>query len=124
MRSFLKLHSVAPGFQPDQVVTMELTLPRSGYDRAGRAAFVERLTRESAAVPGIRFAAMTTQLPLTGDNMNFALTGEGRPSIPGEVSPSADVHAGTPDYFRTLGAPLLPGRSFSPAHTAPAPPAF
>jgi len=124
IRSFLKLHSVAPGFQPDHVVTMELTLPRAVYDRAGRAAFVERLTRESAEVAGIRFAAMTTQLPLTGDNMNFALTVEGRPNIPGEVSPSADVHAVTPDYFRALGAPLLQGRSFSTADTAQSPHVF
>jgi putative ABC transport system permease protein len=124
IRSFVKLHSVAPGFQPDHVVTMELSLPRSVYDRAGRAAFVERLSRESATVPGIRFAAMTTQLPLTGDNMNFALTVEGRPSIAGEVSPSADVHAVTPDYFRTLGAPLLQGRSFSTADTAQSPHVF
>src|SRR5260370_3618846 len=124
MRSFLKLHSVAPGFQPDHVVTMELTLPRFGYDRAGRAAFVERLTRESAEVAGIRFSAMTTQLPLTGDNMNVALAVEGRPNIPGEVSPSADVHAVTPDYFRTLGAPLLQGRSFSTSDTAQSPHVF
>jgi predicted permease len=112
IQSFLRLRHVAAGFTPDNVLTMELSLPRNSYPRESRPAFFQQLLERTQSVPGVQFVAAAKHLPLSGDNMNFAFDIEGRPFPPGR-SPGADCRFVTPDYFKALRIPLIKGRVFS-----------
>lgn len=121
-RSLLALERVAPGFDARGVLTVELTLPESPYgSRAERARFFRSLLERVEALPGVTAAGLTTHLPLSGENQNFALEVEGRPAPQGEF-PSADLRAVTPGYFPALRIPLARGRLFAASdHAASAP---
>ena len=112
-RSLLRLQSVPSGFDARGVLTAEITLPESPYaTRADRATFFRTLVERLRAIPGVSAAGMTTQLPLSGENMNFAVEVEGRAPAPEEF-PSADLRAVTGGYFESLRIPLRRGRVFS-----------
>ena len=120
-RSLLRLQSVPSGFDARGVVTAELTLPASPYaTRPDRARFFRSLLERLGSLPGVAAAGLTTQLPLSGENMNFALEIEGRGKAPGEF-PSADLRAVSSGYFPALAIPLRRGRMFSPADGADSP---
>ncbi len=121
IQSFLRLQHVSPGFKADHVLTMELSLPANKYPREQRPAFFQQLLERSRALPGVQAVAAAKHLPLSGDNMNFALNIEGRPFPPGK-SPGADCRFVTPEYFRTLGIPVMKGRVFSDSDGPQAPP--
>jgi putative ABC transport system permease protein len=114
MRSFLRLTSVAPGFDPRGVLTATVPLsgPRYSTDEQ-RAAFFRQLTERLGALPGVKSASAVNHLPLGGDVWTLGLTIEGRPAPPDSERPSAVYRVARPEYFRTMGAPLLKGRDFS-----------
>ncbi|HVF43691.1 MAG TPA: ABC transporter permease [Pyrinomonadaceae bacterium] len=114
MRSFLRLTSVAPGFDPRGVLTATVPLsgPRYSTDEQ-RAAFFRQLTERLGALPGVKSASAVNHLPLGGDVWTLGLTIEGRPAPPDSERPSAVYRVARPEYFRTMGAPLLKGRDFT-----------
>jgi putative ABC transport system permease protein len=124
--SFLKLLQVDPGFQPDNVLTMQISLPGSKYppDSDQAVAFFNQLRERVAALPGVQAAGTTQFMPLGSGEKTFVMldsqgkldmtTGEGRPYV-------AFLQI-SPDYFKTMRIPLLSGRSFTPQDTAQAPP--
>ena len=120
-RSLIRLQNVSSGFDARGVVTAELTLPKSPYaERRDRARFFSELVERLRAAPGVLSAGLTTQLPLSGENMNFAIEVEGRPKIAGEF-PSTDLRAVDSGYFKALRIPLRRGRMFSAADGANSP---
>jgi putative ABC transport system permease protein len=121
IQSFLRLRHVSPGFTSDNVLTMEVSLPRNSYPRERRAVFFQQLIERAQSVPGAQVVAAAKHLPLSGDNMNFAFDIEGRPFPPGR-SPGADCRFVTADYFKALRIPLTQGRSFSESDGPQAPP--
>jgi putative ABC transport system permease protein len=125
LKSFLKLHSVDPGFRPENVVALELTLPMASgaYTEAGRrAAFFGGLVERAAALPGVASAGAISHLPLGGGESIEGLSFEGRPAPPPTRPPLADRRVATPEYFRTMGIPLLRGRGFTGQDRAGQPP--
>jgi predicted permease len=120
IQSFLRLQHVSPGFKTDHVLTMELSLPANKYPREQRPAFFHDLLERSRVLPGVQAVAAAKHLPLTGDNMNFAVNIEGRPFPPGK-SPGADCRFVTPEYFKALEIPLIKGRRFSDSDGPQAP---
>jgi putative ABC transport system permease protein len=100
---------------------MELSLPANRYPRQQRPGFFQQLLERSSALPGVQAVAAAKQLPLSGDNMNFAFDIEGRPFPPGK-SPGADCRFVTPEYFKVLEVPLIKGRIFSDGDGPQAPP--
>ncbi len=94
---------------------MELSLPEAKYPTGQqKAAFFQQVVENVKTLPGVQSVGAVTDLPLSGSNRNYAFEIEGRPpSIPG-ASTSGDYRAITPDYFRTMGLPLLRGRPFTP----------
>jgi putative ABC transport system permease protein len=112
IQSFLRLQQVGAGFTADNVLTMEVSLPRNSYPRERRPDFFQRLLERARSVPGVQLVAAAKHLPLSGDNMNFAFDIEGRPFPPGR-SPGADCRFVTSDYFKALRISLLKGRLFS-----------
>jgi len=121
MRTFFYLQNVDPGFNPERVLTATIDLPGARYSTGRKASsFYRELIGRLAALPGVQGAAATSDLPWTGYDENTSFGIEGRQYSDDEY-PSAQYHFATPDYFRTVGIPLLEGRFFSEADDADAP---
>ena len=122
IHSFLKLQQVNPGFEPDHLLMVQLPLPALKYSRTEQAVnFHKELLRRIETLPGVKSASISTNLPLVGgETNNFNL--EIRPTPPGESETVAEFMAVSPEYFRTLGVPLLKGRYLSEQDTADAQP--
>ncbi|MFN7931420.1 MAG: ABC transporter permease, partial [Blastocatellia bacterium] len=114
MKSFLLLLSADPGFLPDRLLTMSMTLPTAKYKQPQqRAAFYQELERHVRALPGIASVGFINYLPLNGSNSSNDFYVEGQPQpAPGE-EPSGRYRAVTPEYFKTMGVRLLQGRFFT-----------
>ena len=122
MKSFARLQSVNPGFNPHNVLTMEISLPKLKYNNNEAAVqFTDEAHRRIAAIPGVRSAAFTTILPLSGTNSDSSFAIEGAPNGPNDPSPDEEYREVSPDYFRVLETPLLQGRFFTIADNATAP---
>lgn len=114
VRSFARLRAVDPGFAPDNLLTMTISLAGSPHSTpAQRVAFFSELLSRLNAVPGVRSASAINHLPLSGDVWTLPFEIEGRPAPgPGEKQ-GAVYRIIRPDYFRTMGATLLNGREFT-----------
>ena len=117
-RSFVAVASIDPGFNPDGVVSMHLAIPRSKYrDDPAIARFEGRILERMQQVPGVQSAAFVNRLPLFGVAQNALFEIEDRPNE--QVLYGRRVIA--TDYFRTMGIPILAGRTFQPGDDAKAP---
>ncbi len=114
LHSFVNLLRADPGFQPQQVLTASLSLPRLQYPNdVDRIRFFDRLLANLQALPGVQTAAIGTDLPWTGYDGNAdGFLVEGRP-IAYKDQTTARYHQTSVDYFRALGIPLLRGRFFT-----------
>jgi putative ABC transport system permease protein len=107
VKSFARLMEVNPGFDPDHLLTFNLSLP-SSTDPARQFAFYQQVVQRLQVLPGVQVAGAVSRLPLAGGNSSRSF------NIPGdEKSYNADIRVSTPDYFRAMGIPLLKGRVFS-----------
>ncbi|MFP5261920.1 MAG: ABC transporter permease [Blastocatellia bacterium] len=114
MRSFMRLMDVNPGFNPQNLITMQVTLPRSKYgENTQMSAFYGQALERVKALPGVQSAAFGTNLPMSGNNTSASFSVEGLQVAPGESSPHGDPHLVTPDYFQAMQIPLLKGRYFT-----------
>ena len=122
IRSFVRLQQVDPGFQPRGVLAMQVSLPPTKYtDQARRAAFARQMLEEVRALAGVRSAATTTTLPMSGWNQSGSFQIEGRVVPPGQSSPHGDRWMPSDDYFQTMGIRLIKGRYFDARDAADAP---
>jgi putative ABC transport system permease protein len=122
MKSFVRLQNVDPGFNPKNVLTMELALPQLKYPRGKPVIdFYAEVERRASRIPGVQHASLTSILPLSGSNSDNSFHIEGRPEEETGVSPDEEVRVITPNYFRVLETPLLKGRYFTEADNAEAP---
>jgi len=122
IKSFRRLLAVDPGFNPENVLTMEVNLRGAKYDKPDQvAAFCQQSLDRIRALPGVRFAALGNQLPLTGSHSRSDITIEGQPVPAIGHFPHPDFHDVSPDYFRVLGIPLMRGRYFTESDTPQAP---
>jgi putative ABC transport system permease protein len=107
VKSFARLMEVNPGYDPDRLLTFNLELPSSTAP-AGQFAFYQQVLQRLRALPGVQAVGAVSRLPLTGGKSSRSFT------VPGsEKGYNADIRTSTPDYFRTMGIPLLKGRGFS-----------
>jgi putative ABC transport system permease protein len=111
--SLIKVQRVAPGFAPDHLLTMRVTMP-SHYAPERYVALMQETANAIATLPGISAAAATTSLPLGGSGWGKYFSIEGRP-VPPSLSdvPNVNYRQITPDYFRTMKATLRRGRFFA-----------
>ena len=122
IKSFQRLLSVSPGFQPQQVFSMRLSLPNTKYaSRSRRSQFFDSLLERVRSVPGIRSAAVVSLLPFGGNRTSDGFIVEGHEPETGGVAPNAQDRAVSPGYFQTLEMPLLLGRDFLPGDRADSP---
>jgi len=114
IRSFMQLMNVSPGFNPQNVLTMQIFLPQTKYSRGtDQAAFFKQVISRVEALPGVESVGAITHLPLSGmeESGNFSI--ESRPSQSFDVGTTADMRAISTNYFRSMGIPILRGRDFS-----------
>ncbi len=119
IRSFLRLQAVSPGFNSENLLTVQLKLPQSKYkDDGAHIVFFNELLRRVNSLPGVRSASAESYLPFTGMGAATGYEVEGRPKPPAGQSPVVDVRVIAPNYFETMGIPLLRGRTFTPRESA------
>ena len=105
-RTFVRVASIDPGFQPDRLAEVTLRLPESQYSDARATPFFDQLLVRVRALPGVTSASFAHGSPL-GRSYTFTMT-----DSTGHRSPPIDgIEAGT-DYFRTIGATIREGRGF------------
>jgi putative ABC transport system permease protein len=119
IKSFWHLLEANPGFRPDHLLTLRIKLPAdakaSRYrEPRNQADTFHRFLTNVETVPGIQSAAFTEIVPLSQDDMDmgYFLVKEHAPLAPGEHL-AADYRDITPNYFATMGIPLIKGRIFS-----------
>ena len=114
LRSFMKLQHVDPGFQPENVLTMNISLDFVKYNtNEKQRAFFETLLEKIQAQSGVKSAASSMMIPFTtGMTMTGDFWMEGETPAPGQALPSADFRIVSPSYFETLHIPVLRGRGF------------
>lgn len=110
-KSFVTVARTPLGFHAENVLTMRLSLPDGKYDAHRRAALVEQLAANCAALPGVTSAAAVSTLPLTGESEGWGMVAEDNPDPNGYTM--LRVRAITPAYLRTLGIRLRSGREFT-----------
>ncbi|MEW6127991.1 MAG: ABC transporter permease [Acidobacteriota bacterium] len=125
IRSFQTLQQVNPGFNPHNVVSLQINLPRNKYpDAAQVATFQQRFLQGVESLPGVESASLSMALPPNLLIMTNPFTVEGNPPATGEAQPLAEHLLVSPDYFKTLGIRLINGRVFTDADNQDAPAAI
>jgi putative ABC transport system permease protein len=114
IKSFVNLQKTDLGFEPENVLTFELSLPVPNYPEPPRvASFYDSLVMKLKALPGVQSVGGVTMLPLGGDNREFSFRIEGQPVVDPASRPAANYRVAMPDYFSAMGIPLERGRMFS-----------
>jgi len=119
VKSFLRVQQVNPGFNPQGLLTMHLSLPAFKYqDAPRRASFYKQLLNDIRALPGVQSAGAVSVLPLSGSGSSGSFRIEGRDVPQGQSLPHGARWAATPEYFKTMGIPIVRGRYFEERDTA------
>ena len=116
VRSLGRLRSVAPGFDPEHVLTAFVSIPEQKYvTPESRRAFHERLLESVRALPGVTSAGAINTLPLTDGGSTQPVTIEGRAAARLSEQPEVAVRVVMPDTWKTLRVRVLAGRDFTAA---------
>lgn len=111
IKSLLRVLEVNPGFNPEHVLTMDVSLPDSEYpDDNRRIAFYRQFFERVKSLPGVEAAGMINDLPMGGIDINGQFGIAGRPI---EQAGYASFRVVAPDYFRAMNIPLIKGRYFT-----------
>jgi putative ABC transport system permease protein len=114
VRSFLKLQSVDPGFNAENVLSMQIDLSGPNYRKAAPViAFHDQLLERVRALPGVQAAASKSFVPIAADGAFAYLTFMIAGRAPDMANlPVAFYNTVSPDYFKTMEIPVLRGRAF------------
>ena len=111
VRTLRNLQSVDLGFERENVAVLEIDPTKLGYSGDRLRTFYDQLIARVRLVRGVRSAALSGMTPISG-HMNTIFTGSPDPSVPAFA---VELNPVSPEYFTTLGVPLLFGRTFRPA---------
>ena len=117
MRSALNLSSLELGFRVEQIMTFMVEVPAYRYPDLERVDDAHlRILEKLRELPGVQSAGIGTRAPTAGSRNNHSeqLIIQGRERIPGRDGDFGVDMAVSPEYFDTLGIPLLKGRAFNP----------
>ena len=112
LRSFVTLLEVDPGFRSENLLTMQVQVPRRLAAADARNAFYTEMFQRLDSLPGVVATGGTTRLPLGSTNVSTRVMIDGRPMTAGEM-PEVEMRRAVHDYFRAMGIPILRGRGFS-----------
>lgn len=122
IKSMMLLLGVDPGFNPKNVLTMQISVPQEIIYNGppGLPLFCRDLEDHVSTVPGVVSVGAIAHLPLDG-NAGRSFQVEGQPAADPGKMPGADYSVACPDYFRTMGIPMLKGREFTQQDTLNSP---
>jgi predicted permease len=114
INSFFHLRNLDTGFRADHLLTMKVDLSEVKYpDRDRRTVFFDEVIRRVRALPGVQSAAVAGNLPLTYNGDSMAISVEGIPDPPPDQRADVVFRVIGPDYFGTMGIPIISGRDFT-----------
>jgi putative ABC transport system permease protein len=118
LNSFARLQRVNPVVNAGKLLSVQINLPETRYPKAAQAAtFFQELIRRVESLPGVESASLSTIQPLSGVVTNDPFCIEGRP-LDFNNAPVAGWQHVTPNFFRTLGIPIVAGRDFTERDTS------
>jgi putative ABC transport system permease protein len=110
--------AVDPGFRPEGVLTMRLSLPETKYPKDAQVrAFYREVAERVSKLPRVEAAGLVSALPLSGNGGSGTTTVDSRAVSGPDASPEADWRPATPGYFKTMGISLVSGRYFDERDT-------
>lgn len=112
LRSFTSVMTLDPGFRPEHLLTMQLTLPARVSTPDARRAYYAEWFQRLEALPGVTAAGGTTRIPLGSTSVTTSVQVESRPLPPSEL-PEVEFRRAMHDYFTTMGIPIKRGRGFT-----------
>jgi predicted permease len=112
LRSFQTLLGEGVGLDTERLLTANVQLSGNVYADSDRAPFFEELVDRVAALPGVSSAAVITALPLSGMGIGTSFFDPDRPLPEAGGLPVADIRPVHREYHRTMGIPLIAGRTF------------
>ena len=114
IKSFWQLQKVDPGFNPDNALTVQVSLPKTKYpEESQQVAFFQQLIERVATLPGVQSAGAGHVVPLSGNDFVLAFEIDGRPPLQPGVTQSTNYYSVSADYFKAMGIPLRRGRVFT-----------
>src|SRR5437870_9028523 len=115
MQSLRKIRTTDPGFSTRRVLDTWIPFAAAGYDAQRAKTFQDELIQRVRALPGVEAAAYARAVPLGyGSFSSTPIAVDGYEPPPNE-QPTAEYNEVSPDYFATLGIPLISGREFTRA---------
>jgi len=123
VRSFQQILGVDLGFSPEHLLTLRLVPEQSKYRGKNdlQINLARRILEQASVVPGVKSAAISTDIPLLDDSV-YIMRFADHPNISPAEAPLAHTAAVTPDFFAAMGMRLIKGRTFTPNDTASSPP--
>jgi predicted permease len=118
VRSLRNLTSVNPGFRQSDLIVAELTLPEASYPAARRLPLRRDLIERLRATPGVESIAEVSIVPVSGSGWNESVFVDGQA---GPKKGESFFNRVSPEYFKTMGTPILSGRDFGPTETSTSP---
>ena len=117
IRTVQHLDAIDPGFNPSQVLTARVSIPRAGHDDGDTPAplvvLVRVLLERVRALPGVTAASLVSDPPLSGLSSAVFYIAEGQPAMNAQQRPRAYMPTATsPDFFATLQIPVKSGLQF------------
>jgi putative ABC transport system permease protein len=113
VHAFIRTMSTDLGFRTDDLLTLELPVPRGRFDtREAVEVFYRQLLDRTAAIPGVTSASISTGMPPQGTSFGRAFEIVGRPHDPAKPL-GGGVNMVTPQFYETLGIRILRGRAFT-----------
>jgi len=122
-RSLIRLERAELAFDPSHLLIGQLAVRSDLYDDpAKQTRLLETLLPELTALPGVGAASPLVAVPFSGSRgWDGRFAAEGQSEAQAAANPLLNMELVTPDYFATLGVPILRGRAFTPADREGAP---
>jgi putative ABC transport system permease protein len=118
VRTLQQLQTMNPGFDSKNGLTVAFDLGLQGYDEDHAQQFYRQITERVKALPGVKSATISSYIPLSLNYNSRNVFVEGQPAERGENVPLSMNASAGPDYFETLGTPVVHGRGFTPQDQA------
>jgi predicted permease len=117
VKSLNNIRELGPGFPVQRLIGFEVDPSLSGYKTERARAFYSRLTENIAAIPGVQSVGLANMRILEGNEWDNSVTVEGYTPAQQGDHPYAYMNMIGPDYFKTLGVPIVAGRDFNLSDT-------